>query len=320
VYLYQTNFLLRQLKYLIAVAQQLNFTKAAELCFVSQSTLSTGLKELEQALGAQLIERDRQNVSVTPIGKEVVERAIKLLAGAEDLVQYSQHSGLAMTGTIKLGIIPTIAPFLLPKVLPAMRKQYKNLQITLREDLTANLLQRVVNHQLDFALIALPYPTEGLLVKELFSDEFWLVAHANEPALKMPDVKVSASLSEKILLLEEGHCLRDHSLKACRQKEVSNNYGVEATSLLTLVQMVEAGLGVALLPEMAIKGGILDGTTLLARPLAQPAPKRHICLVARQTTARIDEFMAISEIITKQHLEVGKGRPSKTKSSHKTSK
>ena len=311
---------LRQLKYLIAIAQQLNFTKAAELCFVSQSTLSTGLKELEQALGAQLIERDRQNVSVTPVGKEVIERAIKLLAGAEDLVQYSQHSGLAMTGTVKLGIIPTIAPFLLPKVLPAIRNQYENLQITLREDLTANLLQRVVNHQLDFALIALPYPTDGLLVKELFSDEFWLVAHANEPALKMPEVKVSASLSEKILLLEEGHCLRDHSLKACRQKEIANNYGVEATSLLTLVQMVEAGLGVALLPEMAIKGGILDGTTLLARPLAAPAPKRCICLVARQTTARIDEFMAISEIITTQHLEVGKGRPSKTKSLHKTSK
>lgn len=127
-----------------------------------------------------------------------------------------------------------------------------------------------------------------------------------------------AALSEKVLLLEEGHCLRDHSLKACRQKELANNYGIEATSLLTLVQMVEAGLGVALLPEMAIKSSILDGTTLLARPLAPPAPKRRICLVARQTTARIDEFMAIAEIITAQHLRVGKGWLTKTKSTPKS--
>ena len=161
---------LRQLRYLVAVAQHLNFTKAAEACFVSQSTLSTGLKELEQTMGVQLIERDRQNVSVTPVGEEVVARAIQLLAGAEDLIEYTHHTGHAMTGTIKLGAIPTIAPFLLPQVIPMIRQEYPDLRIALREDLTANLLQRVVDHQLDFALIALPYDTEGLLVKELYAD------------------------------------------------------------------------------------------------------------------------------------------------------
>lgn len=308
---------LRQLKYLVAVAQHLSFTKAAESCFVSQSTLSTGLKELEQTMGTQLIERDRQNVSVTPVGEEVVARAIKLLAGAEDLVEFTQNTGHAMTGTIKLGVIPTIAPFLLPQVLPKIRDEYHDLKITLREDLTANLLQRVLDHQLDFALIALPYPTEGLLVKELYGDEFWLTAFPDEPALKAPEVKVPAALAERLLLLEEGHCLREHSLRACRQKEAASAYGIEATSLLTLVQMVEAGLGVALLPEMAIKSGILNNTSLMARPLAPPAPKRGIALVARQTTARIDEFMAIANIIISAHLQSSKVGSSKTKSIHK---
>ena len=308
---------LRQLKYLVAVAQHLSFTKAAESCFVSQSTLSTGLKELEQTMGTQLIERDRQNVSVTPVGEEVVARAVKLLAGAEDLLEFTQNTGHAMTGTIKLGVIPTIAPFLLPQVLPKIRDEYHDLKITLREDLTANLLQRVLDHQLDFALIALPYPTEGLLVKELYGDEFWLTAFPDEPALKAPEVKVPAALAERLLLLEEGHCLREHSLRACRQKEAASAYGIEATSLLTLVQMVEAGLGVALLPEMAIKSGILNNTSLMARPLAPPAPKRGIALVARQTTARIDEFMAIANIIIAAHLQSNKVGSSKTKSIHK---
>jgi len=305
---------LRQLKYLVAVAQHLNFTKAAESCFVSQSTLSTGLKELEQTMGAHLIERDRQNVSVTPLGEEVVARAIKLLAGAEDLVEYTLNTGHSMTGTIKLGVIPTIAPFVLPQVLPQIRQQYADLKITLREDLTANLLKRVLDHQLDFALIALPYDTEGLLVKELYGDEFWLTAHADEPALKAPEVKVAASMTDRLLLLEEGHCLREHSLRACRQKETSSPDGVEATSLLTLVQMVEAGLGIALLPEMAIKGGILNNTSLMARPLSAPAPKRGIALVARQTTARIEEFMAIANIIAEQHHQSHKSTVSRKKS------
>lgn len=307
---------LRQLKYLVAVAQHLNFTKAAEACFVSQSTLSTGLKELEQTMGTQLVERDRQNVSVTPVGEEVVARAVKLLAGAEDLVEFTQHTGHSMTGTIKLGVIPTIAPFVLPQVLPKIRDQHHDLKITLREDLTAHLLQRVLDHQLDFALIALPYPTDGLLVKELYGDEFWLAAPPDEPALKAAEVKVPAALAERLLLLEEGHCLREHSLRACRQKDAASADGVEATSLLTLVQMVEAGLGVALLPEMAVKSGILNNTSLMARPLSPPAPKRGIALVARQTTARIDEFMAIAEIITSVHLQSTKGGASKTKSIH----
>lgn len=288
---------LRQLRYFVAIAHELNFTRAAEACFVGQSTLSAGLKELEDGLGVRLVERDRQNVAITPIGMEILERAKAILASSQDLVEYADAAGRPMSGTIRLGVIPTIAPFLLPNVLPDIREYYPNLKVALREDLTANLLSRLVDHQLDFALIALPYDTAGLLVKELFIDEFWVVARADDPALKGKDIHLPAKMAERLLLLEEGHCLRDHTMQACKRSDIRNADGVEATSLLTLLQMVESGMGIALLPEMAVKGGLLNGTTLLARPLAPPAPKRVIALVARASTAHLEEFQALAESI-----------------------
>jgi LysR family hydrogen peroxide-inducible transcriptional activator len=288
---------LRQLRYFVAVAQELNFTRAAEVCFVGQSTLSAGLKELEDVLGVRLVERDRQNVAITPIGVEILERAKAILASSQDLVEYASASGEPMVGTIRLGVIPTIAPFLLPNVLPDIREHYPKLKIALREDLTANLLVRLADHQLDFALIALPYDTSGLLVKELFVDEFWLVAGENDPALKGKEIHLPPKMAERLLLLEEGHCLRDHTMQACKHSDIRNAEGMEATSLLTLLQMVESGMGIALLPEMAVKGGILNGTTLTARPLAPPAPKRVIALVARLSTAHHDEFQALAHSI-----------------------
>jgi LysR family hydrogen peroxide-inducible transcriptional activator len=288
---------LRQLRYFVAIAQELNFTRAAEVCFVGQSTLSAGLKELEDVLGVRLVERDRQNVAITPIGLEILERAKTILASSQDLVEYADAAGKPMSGTIRLGVIPTIAPFLLPNVLPDIREHYPNLKIALREDLTANLLARLVDHQLDFALIALPYDTTGLLVKELFVDEFWVVARADDPALKGKEIHLPAKMAERLLLLEEGHCLRDHTMQACKRSDIRNAEGMEATSLLTLLQMVESGMGIALLPEMAVKGGLLNGTTLLARPLSPPAPKRIIALVARASTAHLEEFQALAQSI-----------------------
>lgn len=288
---------LRQLKYLLALDQHLNFTRAAEACFVSQSTLSAGLKELEELLGVQLVERDRQTVAITPAGEEVIARARILLSGAEDLVEYASSVAKPMTGTIRLGVIPTIAPFLLPAILPEIRHRYKNLNLALREDLTGNLLMRLRNRQLDLALIALPYDTEGLITYELFQDEFWLAARENDEAFKGKSVTVPAKMAERLLLLEEGHCLREHSMRACGKSEIANADGIEATSLLTLVQMVEGGMGIALLPEMAVKGGILNNTNLTARPLAAPAPKRTIALVARESTAHIAEFNILAQTI-----------------------
>lgn len=306
---------LRQLRYFVAIAQELNFTRAAEACFVGQSTLSAGLKELEDSLGVRLVERDRQNVAITPIGLEVLVRAKAILASSQDLVEYASASGKPMAGTIRLGVIPTIAPFLLPNVLPDIRERYPDLKIALREDLTANLLARLAGHQLDFALIALPYDTAGLLVKALFVDEFYLVARADDPALKVKGIHLPTKMTERLLLLEEGHCLRDHTMQACKYPDIRHADGMEATSLLTLLQMVESNMGIALLPEMAIKGGLLNGTSLLARPLAPPAPNRIIALVARTSTAHIAEFEALAKTIEQKF----QSNPSSSRSHEKRS-
>ena len=291
---------LRQLGYFVALAKELNFTRAAQACFVGQSTLSAGLKELEDALGIHLVERDRQNVSITPMGLEVLARAKVILAASEDLVEYAGATGKPMTATIRLGVIPTIAPFLLPTVLPEIRTRFPDLKITLREDLTANLLSRLTEHKLDFALIALPYDVEGLLVQEIFDDHFWLVAKEGDPALKGKEVTLPAKMAERLLLLEEGHCLREHSLQACKRADIRKAEGLEATSLLTLLQMVESGLGIALLPGMAVKSSLLNNSTLVAKELASPAPKRVIALVARPSTAHTQEFNALAKCIREQ--------------------
>jgi LysR family hydrogen peroxide-inducible transcriptional activator len=292
---------LRQLRYLSTLAETLNFTRAAERCFVSQSTLSAGLKELESTLGLQLFERDRQSVALTPAGHAVLDRAKDLLAQAEDLVALAHTSGAPMHGIIRLGVIPTIAPFILPKMLPQLRTQYPDLKFALREDLTDNLLSRLRDRQLDLAIIALPFNTDGLIIKSLFDDEFWLVAHHDDPALQGKKITLPAKVSERLLLLEEGHCLREHTMQACKRTEIASADNIEATSLLTLIQMVESKMGIALIPEMAIRAGLLTNTSLVARPLESPAPKRTIALVARPSTPHIREFEMIAQAIIEQH-------------------
>lgn len=288
---------LRQLGYLVALAQHLNFTRAAAACFVTQSTLSAGLKELEATLGASLVERDRQSVLMTSLGLEVAERARLLLAAAGDLATLAAASAEPMTGTLRLGAIPTLAPFLLPRILPGLRAKYPQLKLLLREDVSANLLQRLAGGQLDFALLALPYDTGDMLVRPLFDDEFWLVGREDDAELKSRRATVAAPAAEKLVLLEEGHCLREHTLAACPRAESANRSGVEATSLLTLVQMVESGIGLALVPEIALNSGLLKGTRLVARPLTPPAPKRTIVLLARRSSARQTELAALGDFI-----------------------
>jgi len=288
---------LRQLRYLLTLAEHLNFTRAAEASFVSQSTLSTGLKELESTLGVRLVERDKQSVALTAVGHEVVARARQVLAAAEDLSDFASDAARPMHGKLRLGVIPTIAPFVLPVVMPALREKFPALQLALREDLTGQLLERLRNRQLDFALIALPYDTTGLRVLSLYKDKFWLVGRESDAAITGRAIQLSTAWTERLLLLEEGHCLRDHALQACHATEVASVDGMEATSLLTLVQMVASGMGVALLPEMAIQSGLLQNLALKSRPLASPAPERVIALVTRDTSAHMTEFEAIAKVI-----------------------
>lgn len=297
---------LKQLHYLVAISEQLNFTRAAESCFVTQSTLSAGLKELEDVLGTRLVERDRQTVLMTPIGLEVAKRARAILAATQDLVEIAAESRAPMTGLLRLGVIPTIAPFLLPPCLQLLRKRYPDLHLALREDLTANLLSRLEDGQLDLALIALPYETGNLMVEPLFDDNLWIVGRKNDPQVKARTVDITPSLTDRLLLLEEGHCLRDHALYACGASTGRSTEGVEATSLLTLVQMIESGLGIGLVPEIAVKSGLTESPTLVARPMSKPSPKRTIALVARRSTTRLADLKALAEVILRASRRLGK--------------
>ena len=292
---------LKQLHYLVALSTHLNFTRAAESCFVTQSTLSAGLKELEEILGVQLVERDRQSVLMTSVGLDIAARAREILAATQDLVDRAAGVEAPMCGALRLGIIPTIAPFLLPASLRLLRERYPRLRLTLREDLTANLIERLEDGQLDLALIALPFSTGTLLVEPLFNDPLWIIGSADEPLLqhnqRKTALEITPELTERLLLLEEGHCLRDHTLQSCGPPVRQSRGAIEATSLLTLIQMVESGLGLALVPEMAVKSGLADSPGLIAQPLAQPGPSRTIALVARRSTSRLAELQALGEVI-----------------------
>ena len=288
---------LKQLQYLVALSEQPNFTRGAEACFVTQSTLSAGLKELEAVLGVQLVERDRQKVMMTPIGLEVSTRARAIIAATKDLTQIAEGAGAPMTGLLRLGVIPTIAPFLLPWCLPLFRERYPELQLALREDMTASLLSRLEDGQLDFALIALPYDTANLLVKVLFDDDLWVVGRKGDPDVKAKRVSVTPSIAERLLLLEDGHCLRDHVLYACNAANRNSSTAMEATSLLTLVQMIESGFGIGLVPEMAVASGLTESPNLISRPTAKPGPTRTIALVARRSTSRLTELRTVADLI-----------------------
>ena len=288
---------LRQLGYLVELADRLNFRAAAEACFVTQSTLSAGIKELEAALGIQLVERSTRTVRLTAAGEDIVRRARALIAEAQDLVSAARSQREPMSGRLRLGVIPTIAPFVLPRILPTLRKRYPRLRLHLREDLTDRLLERLRAGTLDFALIALPYDTGDLTVRELFKDEFWFVALADDALAKSKAVRVESLDVRDIVLLEEGHCLREHALEACGRQDRRPESAVEATSLPTLLQMVEGGLGVTLLPEIALKAGILNGTQLVARPFSRGTPSRTLALAARPTSGRVAELDVLAGVI-----------------------
>jgi LysR family hydrogen peroxide-inducible transcriptional activator len=292
---------LRQLAYLVELSERLNFRAAAEAQFVTQSTMSAGIKELEAQLGVQLVERDKHHVRLTTVGEDVVARGRELLAAAMDLAEAARSARGPLSGPLRLGAIPTIAPYLLPGMLPALRRAYGDLKLYLREDLTARLLDRLRTSRLDVALIALPFDTGDLYVRELFPDEFAFVAREGDPAVRAKAVPIRKIDTSDMLLLEEGHCLRDHAIAACGPRRRAWESRVEATSLTTLIHMVEGGLGVTLLPRITLDAGILKGTRLVARPFASPAPSRMLALVARRTSPRLRDADLLAEFLVDQH-------------------
>jgi LysR family hydrogen peroxide-inducible transcriptional activator len=261
---------LRQLRHLVALADSGHFGRAARACHVTQSTLSASIKELENLLQASLVDRTKRKVVLTPLGLETVERARRLLGEAEELVLAADSAREPLSGTIRLGVIPTIGPFLLPLVLPALRRAFPKLKLYLVEDLTARLVEQLHAGRLDIALLALPYECGNVESRILFEDPFRVAVRRGDPLAHEKTIEAEALRPDDLLLLREGHCLRDHALAACALDRTRGE-AVEATSLHTLVQMVDNGLGMTLLPQLAIDGGILRGTKLVVRPLAGAA-------------------------------------------------
>ncbi len=289
---------IRQLTFLIALADKGSFVAAADSVFVTQPSLSAGLKELETILGAKLVERGRKGVKFTPAGKEALSRARTIIAAAIELKDGVRAAAEPLTGTFRLGIIPTIAPFLSPDAVPALKKQFPKLRLYLREEQTARLIEGLRDHELDAAILALPYEANGIETIPLADDEFLFIAPknhelANKKILRPEDIDIS-----NILLLEDGHCLRDHAIKVCGASGLGTEE-VRATSLFTLVQMVAGGMGVSLIPKLAIDAGIgLDGVSV--RHFSPPIIGRQIGLAWRKGSSRINEAKTLANVLCKQ--------------------
>lgn len=272
---------LKQLSYLLAVRDTLNFTRAAEACFVTQSTLSGGINELEKQLDVCLIERTRQHVAMTPIGLEVCARAEQILQLGSDLMAFAKAQSDPRSGSLRFGVIPTIAPFWLASAMSKLKKHFPSLTLYIRESQTEVLVQAVARGELDCAVLAMPVETGSLAVLPLFEEELCLVAPAGDSLSKQKrPVSLVKVDHDRLILLEKGHCLRDHSLAAC-SNAASESRQVEASSLPTMVQLVEAGMGVALLPRMAVESGLLKGRKVDRVALSGALPRRQVALIFR---------------------------------------
>jgi LysR family hydrogen peroxide-inducible transcriptional activator len=294
---------LRQLRYFEALARHRHFGRAAEDCGISQPALSMQIRELEQSLGAALVERRPNEVVLTELGSEIARRAEQLLTGASDLVDFAKHKQKVLTGVLRLGVIPTIAPYLLPRVLPAVQKQYPELKLELRETQTDILLDELGRGMLHLLILALPAGDGEIETLRLLNDPFLLAVPADDPLPPKTRVNAHDVSQRQLILLEEGHCLRDQALAFCSMQNNETPAGLGATSLSTVMQMVANGYGATLLPRIAVDAGLADKRVKLLR-FADPEPSRSIGLAWRRTSPRKVDFLALAQVIT-QTLGLG---------------
>ena len=287
---------MKQLQYLVALADARHFGRAAEVCAVTQSTLSAGIRDLESVLGTEVAERSNRRVVMTRLGDQVAEMADEILREAEAIMALARADREPMTGEMRLGVIPTISPFLLPRILPVLRERFPRLLIYLREEQTASLLARLEHGDLDVVLIALPYETGDLTIDVVGKDEFLFACQRDHALAGASEVTREALEGADLLLLEEGHCLRGHTLDACRIGDVKARTQFEASSLHTLVQMVAAGIGVTLIPRLAVDADITRGADISLLPLAVPA-SRQLGLAWRQTSTRAADYRLLAETL-----------------------
>ncbi len=288
---------LRQLQFLTAIQAHGSFVAAAEAVGVTQPTLSAGIKELEGALGAQLVDRGRTGAVLTAAGEEAAERAARALSEVDELVRAVRSAGQPFASTLRLGAIPTIAPFLIPRALPQLQKRYPRLRLQIREEHTARLVEALRARSLDVAVIALPYDAPGVEIAIVADDEFYVLAPAGHPLAARNDLSPKHLCSEELLLLEDGHCLRDHALRVCGAAPRRRHDDVSATSLATLVQMVAGGMGVTLLPRLAAEGGAAAGANVAVRPFAKPVVGRAIGVAWRTGSPRAQEARMLAELL-----------------------
>ena len=295
------NPTIKQLKYLVSVAQNLHFGKAAQECFVSQSTLSSGIQELEKLLNIKLIERTKRRVLLTPIGKQIAINSEKVILEVNDILDYAKSAQDVLSCEMKLGIIPTIAPYILPRLMPRLRTKYPKLDLKLVEDQTANILRMLYQGNLDIIIIAKPYKVENLNVNSLKKDHFYAAVPEKSPLchLKKKSLNSKDIISTNMLLLDEGHCLRDHALAACGVKAKENVDAFKATSLLTLVQMVANGSGITLLPELVINSELMKNSKIKILKYEDTKNFREIVICWRLASPRSNDFNELMKFFKK---------------------
>lgn len=288
---------LKDLRYLVALADERHFGRAAQKSFVSQPTLSAQLRKLEAYLGVQLVERQPRRVALTEAGEKVVARARRILQDSDEIVTLARHSSDPLSGTLKVALIPTIGPYLLPRVAPRIRKTLPRLKLLLFEHQTAVLLERLHAGAIDLGILALPVELDGLDSRVLFEEPFAVALNAAHPLAKRKSLKPADLDGETLLLLEDGHCLRDQALEVCARVNVHESGDYRATSLETLRQMVAAGHGITLLPEMASHGPYGNARSVVLRPFARPVPQRHVGAVWRKSSTRVPAIRTVCDTI-----------------------
>ncbi|HEU4958735.1 MAG TPA: hydrogen peroxide-inducible genes activator [Sphingomicrobium sp.] len=298
---------IKQLQYLVALRRYGHFGKAADASFVTQSTLSAGLRELEALLGITLVERTRRLVRFTALGEKIADKAVRVLREAEELAELARAEGKPLHGELRMGVIPTIAPFLLPAMLPRLRKQWPALKLYLREETSQAACEALHRGQLDCVLLALPFGCGEVDNAVLFDDRLY-VAYPRGEAPREQRVDVDSIDENRLLLLEDGHCLKDHALSACNRPELRANAAMMGTSLHTLVQMVDTGLGLTFIPAMAIEAGILEGTGIDAKPLRSDHGFRRIALIWRRSSPRENEYQLLADSLREIVREVIPGQ------------
>jgi LysR family transcriptional regulator, hydrogen peroxide-inducible genes activator len=287
----------QQLRFLCAVAEQGHFGRAAESCAVTQSTLSEGIKELEVRLGVTLFERNHRHVMLTPLGKEIATRAQRLLAHAEELVGLARNVREPLSGPLRFGVIPTVGPYVLPSLLSHLGAALPKLKLYVREAPTAGLLDKLAGGDLDILLVAIPYDLGNVETMEIAEDPIVVAMPRNHPLGHHEVVSRDDLAREQLLLIEDGHCLRSHSLQACRILDPVRNEVFQATSLRTLVQMVAAELGITLMPQIAVDSELASTRNVVIRPLSPDKPFRTLVLAWRLTSSRGAEFRLLGNII-----------------------